>query len=309
MDTELDIQASIALDYSESKGFISGSWIDEDGIEQQGSYEISIEEEDWILVDTITNETFKISDTEIIASLWWVPVLILVARGGKVASKLNKVKIDKALKMIPKNTAVMNDKPLKKLLEIFMRLKEIMCQRGHQFLTLMFIKIKTQVDYGFLKIKVKKEKFLLMNLISKMEGIMSATNLYCTLTFYSDSEKFEMNDFQNKLKVSQKRSWTMGDLQRPDYEESKRMDSSADLMSDVSEDNNGTNMISNFFKYLTSKKEEILFLKEKYKTNMYFDIVTNLESCDSPIITLNQDQLLLLVEIDAELNCSVYDYK
>lgn len=115
VDNELDIQASIDLDYTESKGFISGSWIDEDGIEQQGNYEIIIEEEDWILVDPITNETFKISDTEISASAWWVPVLILVARVGKVASKLKKADIDKAMKMIPKNTALMNDKRLKKI--------------------------------------------------------------------------------------------------------------------------------------------------------------------------------------------------
>lgn len=40
-----------------------------------------------------------------------------------------------------------------------------------------------------------------------------------------------------------------------------------------------------------------------------FDIVVNLESCDSPIILLNQDQLVFLAEIDAKLNCSVYDYK
>ena len=138
---------------------------------------------------------------------------------------------------------------------------------------------------------------------------MSITNLYCTLTFYSDSKKFDMSDFKNKLKVASKRSWTIGDLQHPDYEESKRIDSSIVIMSDVSKDNNGINVISDFFKYLTSKKEEILFLKEKYETNMYFDIVINLESCDSPIVSLSQDQLLLLVTIEAELNCSVYDYK
>lgn len=85
-----------------------------------------------------------------------------------------------------------------------------------------------------------------MNLISNMEGVMSITNLYCTLTFYSNSEKFEMNDFQSKLKISQKRSWTIGDFQRPDLEESKRTDSSVVVISDVSEDNDGTNMIVNF---------------------------------------------------------------
>ena len=138
---------------------------------------------------------------------------------------------------------------------------------------------------------------------------MSITNLYCTLTFYSDSERFEMNDFQSKLKISQKRSWTIGDLQRPDLEESKRPDSSVVVMSDVSEDNDGTNMIVDFFKYLISKKEEILFLGKKYKADMSFDIVVNLESCDSPIIILNQDQLVFLAEIGAKLNCSVYDYK
>lgn len=42
---------------------------------------------------------------------------------------------------------------------------------------------------------------------------------------------------------------------------------------------------------------------------MYFDIIVNLESCDSPIISLNQDQLLFLAEIGAKLNCSIYDYK
>lgn len=115
MDTELEAQANIFLDHSENKGSISGTWIDEDGIEQRGSYDIRIEEEDWILVDTFTNETFKISDSEISASVWWVPVLILVAKVGKIASKIKKADIDKALKMIPKNTVLMNDKHLKKI--------------------------------------------------------------------------------------------------------------------------------------------------------------------------------------------------
>lgn len=153
-----------------------------------------------------------------------------------------------------------------------------------------------------MKIKVKKKS-------RNVEAIILGTNLYCTLTFYSEREKFEMSDFQDKLKIVRKRSWTIGDLQHPDYEESKRIDSSAVIMSDVSGNNNGTSILLDFFDYLTSKKEEILFLKEKYKANMYFDIVINIASCDSPIITLNQDQLLLLLEIEAELNYSVYDYK
>ena len=113
--TEVEAKAEISLDYSTNQGFFSGTFVDENGIEQNESYEIIINEEEWILVNTTTNETFTISDTEISASAWWVPVLIKVAKIGKVAAKAKKLNVDDALKKIPKNTVKMNDKELKKI--------------------------------------------------------------------------------------------------------------------------------------------------------------------------------------------------
>lgn len=115
VDTELEAKTKIELDYANNVGKLSGTWVDEYGIEQEGSYDISIVNEDWILVDPETNESFTISDTQISASVWWVPVLILVARVGKIASKINKSKIDDAMKFIPKNTVKVSDSHLKKL--------------------------------------------------------------------------------------------------------------------------------------------------------------------------------------------------
>lgn len=138
---------------------------------------------------------------------------------------------------------------------------------------------------------------------------MSNTNLYCTLTFRSDTEKFNLNDFESKIQLYKKKSWIIGDLQHPDYEESTRVDSSAVIKSNTSYNYDGTEVISDFFEYLKFKKEDIIELKKKYKAILHFDIVVNLESNDSPVVFLNDDQLLFLTEIGASLNYSVYDYK
>ncbi|MEK3993124.1 DUF4279 domain-containing protein [Robertmurraya sp. FSL R5-0851] len=138
---------------------------------------------------------------------------------------------------------------------------------------------------------------------------MGTTNLYCTLTFRSDTEKFNLSEFENKVRLYKKRSWKIGDLQHPEYEESARVDSSAVIKSDTSHNSDGTEVISEFFKYLILKKEEIMNLTQQYKASLYFDIVINLESDDSPVVSLNQEHLCYLTEIGASLNYSVYDYK
>lgn len=114
VDSELSPEANIDLDLETNEGNLNGSWIDENGTEQQGAYKILIENENWVLTDTVTGEVYTISDSEIKASAWWIPVLILVAKIGKAAAKAKKLKVDEALKHIPKNTKVMNDKALKK---------------------------------------------------------------------------------------------------------------------------------------------------------------------------------------------------
>lgn len=138
---------------------------------------------------------------------------------------------------------------------------------------------------------------------------MVNTNLYCTLTFHSDTEKFNLKEFENKIQLYKKLSWTIGDLQHPDYEESARIDSSAVIKSNTSHNYDGTEVISDFFEYLNSKKGDILELKKKYKALLHFDIVINLESNDSPGVFLSHEHLLFLTEIGASLNYSVYDYK
>ena len=113
--TEVEVEAEISLNYSTNQGFLSGTFVDENGIEQNENYEIKIIGEDWILVNTTTNETFTISDTEISASAWWIPVLILVAKIGNMVGKAKKLNVDDALKKIPKDTVKMSDKELKKI--------------------------------------------------------------------------------------------------------------------------------------------------------------------------------------------------
>lgn len=115
VSTDVEAEAEISLNYSTNQGFLSGIFVDENGIEQKENYEIEIVGEDWVLLNTTNNETFTISDTEISASAWWVPVLILVAKIGKVAAKAKKLNVDDALKKIPKNTVKMSDKELKKI--------------------------------------------------------------------------------------------------------------------------------------------------------------------------------------------------
>lgn len=72
---------------------------------------------------------------------------------------------------------------------------------------------------------------------------MVNTNLYCTLTFHSDTEKFNLKEFENKIQLYKKLSWTIGDLQHPDYEESARIDSSAVIKSNTSHNYDGTEVI------------------------------------------------------------------
>lgn len=138
---------------------------------------------------------------------------------------------------------------------------------------------------------------------------MEITNLYCTLTFHSDTEKFNLMDFENKIQIDKNRSWAIGDFQHPDYEESIRIDSSVVIKSNISHNYDGTEIISEFFEYLTLKKEDILNLKKQYKASLYFDIVVNLESEDSPVVFLSQEHLAYLNDIGASLNYSIYDYK
>lgn len=139
---------------------------------------------------------------------------------------------------------------------------------------------------------------------------MEVTNLYCILIFWSDKEKFDLSEFESNFEIMQKKgSWTIGDLQHPDYELSKRTDSKVLLKSEVSDDFDGTDVINNFFNYLSEKKEVILSLKEKYSAEMYFRIIQNLNSEDTPVVRLSKEQLSFLVEVEAPLDCIVYDYK
>ncbi|WP_404448586.1 hypothetical protein LG307_04650 [Sutcliffiella horikoshii] len=115
VDTDTSAKAKIELDYSQAHGLLSGVWVDENGQIQEESYTIKMEGDNWLLTNKATNETFNISDTEISASAWWIPVLILVAKIGKHAAKLKKLNVDDALKKIPKNTVKMSDKELKKI--------------------------------------------------------------------------------------------------------------------------------------------------------------------------------------------------
>ncbi|WP_214818806.1 hypothetical protein [Exiguobacterium sp. s131] len=62
--------AEISLNYSTNQGFLSGTFVDENSIEQNENYEIEIVGEDWGLLNTTNNETITISDTEISASAW-----------------------------------------------------------------------------------------------------------------------------------------------------------------------------------------------------------------------------------------------
>ncbi|TYS67478.1 hypothetical protein FZC76_12895 [Sutcliffiella horikoshii] len=112
VDTDTSAKAKIELDYSRNHGILNGMWVDENGQIQEESYTIEMEGDNWLLTNKATNETFNISETEISASAWWIPVLILVAKIGKHAAKLKKLNVDDALKKIPKNTVKMSDKEL-----------------------------------------------------------------------------------------------------------------------------------------------------------------------------------------------------
>lgn len=115
IDTDTSAKAKIELDYSQDHGLLNGMWVDENGQVHEESYTIKMEGDNWLLTNKATNETFNISDTQISASAWWIPVLILVAKIGKHAAKLKKLNVDDALKKIPKNTVKMSDKELKKI--------------------------------------------------------------------------------------------------------------------------------------------------------------------------------------------------
>lgn len=43
--------------------------------------------------------------------------------------------------------------------------------------------------------------------------------------------------------------------------------------------------------------------------NLYFDVIVNQESSDSPVIFLDPNHLTLLSEFDASMNVSIYDYR
>ena len=92
---------------------------------------------------------------------------------------------------------------------------------------------------------------------------MVNTNLYCTLTFRSDTEKFNLNDFESKIQLYKKLSWTIGDLQHPDYEESARIDSSAVIKLNTSHNYDGTELISDFFGYLFLKKRRHIRIEKE----------------------------------------------
>jgi Domain of unknown function (DUF4279) len=142
-----------------------------------------------------------------------------------------------------------------------------------------------------------------------MSDDMAETNIYCMLTFRSESEPFYVPDFEERVHLYNKLTWSIGDLQHPNYYLSARTDSSAVIKSAVSDDYDGTSVIKDFFQYLQMKKVEVLQLKHKYKASLYFDIVINLESSDSPVVFLMVEHLALLTEIGASINYSVYDYK
>lgn len=135
------------------------------------------------------------------------------------------------------------------------------------------------------------------------------TNIYCTLTFHSNKEKFDLSNFESKIQLYNKTSWSIGDLQHPNYEDSARLDSTAVIKSETSKDYDGKEVISSFFNYLFSRKEDILELKSQYMANLYFDVIVNQESSDSPVIFLEPNHLTLLSEFDASMNVSIYDYR
>ena len=135
------------------------------------------------------------------------------------------------------------------------------------------------------------------------------TNVYCNLTFTSDTDKFNIADFESHIQISKKRSWIKGDLQHPDFEESARLDSRVVLESNISKDYDGSEVITEFFNYLISKKSDILILKKKYNASLYFDVVINLEDEFSPVVFLQHKHLSYLTDIGSSLNYSVYDYK
>ncbi|TYS67479.1 DUF4279 domain-containing protein [Sutcliffiella horikoshii] len=134
-------------------------------------------------------------------------------------------------------------------------------------------------------------------------------NIYCTLTFHSNKEKFDLSIFESKIQLYRKTSWSIGDLQHPNYQDSARLDSTAVIKSETSKDHDGKEIISSFFHYLYSKKEGILELKNQYNATLYFDLIVNQDSSDSPVIFLDPNHLTLLSELDASMNVSIYDYR
>ena len=148
-----------------------------------------------------------------------------------------------------------------------------------------------------------------MNLSSKgVCDLSSFTNIYCCLKFLSD-EVINLEDFKQDFQLFERLTWVKGDLQFPKYELSARLDSRVTIKSDVSADYDGEPIINEFFKQLIAKKERLLSLKEMYNGDMYFEIVINLHSDDSPVVRLQPEHLGLLAELAIKLDTCVYDYK
>ena len=161
------------------------------------------------------------------------------------------------------------------------------------------------------KITFPNETFGSLNRIYITKGfnhLSSCTNIYCSLIFVSN-EVIDLKEFRKDFQLYERLTWVKGDLQFPEYETSARLESRITVRSETSEDNDGEAIINAFFEDLLEKKERLLQLKEKYSGEIFFEIIINLESDDSPIVRLQSPHLALLTELDATLDSNVYDYK
>ena len=136
----------------------------------------------------------------------------------------------------------------------------------------------------------------------------SCTNIYCSLNFVSN-EIVDLKEFRKDFQLYERLTWVKGDLQFPEYDTSARLESRITIRSEISENNDGESIINAFFEDLLQKKERLLQLKEIYSGEIFFEIIINLESDDSPIVRLQSPHLAFLTELDATLDSYVYDYK
>ena len=139
------------------------------------------------------------------------------------------------------------------------------------------------------------------------DGNLKETFCYITFDFYAEHE-VDVAEFKRLLPIDLQRSYSKGDRWQRKGPYEFRKWSMIKISSPDSLTYDATPMLMDFLQMLEESTAEIVYLKEKYATKIYVDIVCNIHSNEMPFIELTPKQMAFLHRVNANVRTYVYNY-